>query len=138
MLQLLLAGIALGLGSVGTLPALPVAVMLLIVTMAMLGMGNGAVFQLVPQRFPQEVGLLTGIVGAAGGLGGFLLPSVLGTMKQGTGSFGPGFLVLAAVAACGLLSLLAIRQSWRRTWPHESALRAGLLSEREAVTAYEA
>jgi MFS transporter, NNP family, nitrate/nitrite transporter len=45
--------------------------------MAMPGMGNGTVFQLVPQRFRDRVGLMTGLVGAAGGLGGFLLPNVL-------------------------------------------------------------
>ena len=51
-----------------------------------LGMGNGAVFQLVPQRFADRMGLVTGIVGAAGGLGGFFLPSMLGAIKDSTGS----------------------------------------------------
>ena len=49
-------------------------------------MGNGAVFQLVPQRFPDRMGIVTGIVGAAGGLGGFFLPSVLGATKDLSGS----------------------------------------------------
>ena len=126
MLQGLLGGVALSLAGLGTLPPVAAAVGLLIVTMAMLGMGNGAVFQLVPQRFPQQVGMLTGIVGAAGGLGGFLLPSLFGTMKQSTGSFGLGFGVFASVAACGLMALLALRGNWRRTWPRESVVRAGL------------
>jgi MFS transporter, NNP family, nitrate/nitrite transporter len=94
--------------------------------MAMLGMGNGAVFQLVPQRFPDRVGILTGIVGAAGGLGGFLLPSLLGMMKERTGSFGLGFAMLAAIAGCGFVSLLFMRRTWRHSWPRESVLRAGL------------
>jgi len=126
MLQVLLGGVALCLAGIGTLPPVAAAVGLLVLTMAMLGMGNGAVFQLVPQRFPTQVGMLTGIVGAAGGFGGFMLPSLLGTMKQATGSFGVGFALFAAVAACGLAALLAQRRNWRRTWPRESVVRAGL------------
>jgi NNP family nitrate/nitrite transporter-like MFS transporter len=126
MLQVLLAGVALCLAGMSALPAVSVAVGLLVLTMAMLGMGNGSVFQLVPQRFAGQVGIITGIVGAAGGLGGFLLPSLLGSVKQFTGSFGLGFLLLASVAACGLISLLGLRRTWRRTWPVESLFRAGL------------
>jgi MFS transporter, NNP family, nitrate/nitrite transporter len=94
--------------------------------MAMLGMGNGAVFQLVPQRFPGRVGILTGIVGAAGGFGGFLLPSILGSVKQATGSFGIGFAVLAAFALAGVAALFYLKGVWRRTWPASAASRAGL------------
>jgi NNP family nitrate/nitrite transporter-like MFS transporter len=54
----------------------------LIVLMAALGLGNGSVFQLVPQRFPRQIGVITGIVGAAGGLGGFFLNIALGGLKQ--------------------------------------------------------
>lgn len=133
MLQVLLGGVALCMAGVGTLPPVAAAVGLLILTMAMLGMGNGAVFQLVPQRFPTQVGMLTGIVGAAGGLGGFLLPSLLGTMKQTTGSYTAGFEIFSAGAACGLFLLLALRQNWRRTWPRESAVRAGLAPLEDAV-----
>ena len=135
MLQVLLGGVALCMAGVGTLPPVAAAVGLLILTMAMLGMGNGAVFQLVPQRFPAQVGMLTGIVGAAGGLGGFLLPSLLGTMKQTTGSYTAGFEIFSAGAAGGLFLLLALRQNWRRTWPRESALRAGLAPLEDAVAA---
>lgn len=71
----------------------------LLVGMACLGLGNGALFQLVPQRFPREIGSATGVIGAVGGLGGFFLPVLLGVVKQGTGSFAAGFAVLAAVAA---------------------------------------
>jgi MFS transporter, NNP family, nitrate/nitrite transporter len=127
MLQVLLSGIVLCMAAVGTLPPVQLAVMLLVLIMAMLGMGNGAVFQLVPQRFPGRVGVMTGIVGAAGGLGGFFLPSLLGTMKDRAGSFGIGFAVLATISACGLVSLLSLRRHWRRTWPREAVVRAGLL-----------
>ncbi|HKD79916.1 MAG TPA: nitrate/nitrite transporter [Candidatus Angelobacter sp.] len=65
---------------------------------AAIGLGNGAVFKLVPQYFPQSVGAVTGLVGAMGGLGGFFPPLALGIIKQQTGSFLWGFILLAAFA----------------------------------------
>lgn len=65
---------------------------------AFIGLGNGAVFKLVPEYFPKAVGSVTGLVGAAGGLGGFFPPLVLGVIKQATGSFTVGFVLLAAFA----------------------------------------
>ena len=70
--------------------------------MLALGMGNGAVFQLVPQRFGREIGVMTGLVGMAGGVGGFFLASSLGVAKQFTGSYQAGFLVFAALALVAL------------------------------------
>jgi NNP family nitrate/nitrite transporter-like MFS transporter len=69
-----------------------VSICLLFITLGLLGMGNGAVFQVVPLRFPKEIGVLTGVVGAAGGFGGFFLPTLLGGVKDMLGSFGYGFL----------------------------------------------
>jgi NNP family nitrate/nitrite transporter-like MFS transporter len=79
-------------------------------------MGNGAVFQLVSQRFRREIGVVTGIVGAAGGVGGFLVPFLIGVLKDLTGSYGSGFFVLSLVGF-GSVGLLAyVQRSWRRTW----------------------
>ena len=66
--------------------------------MACCGLGNGAVFQLVPLRFRDELGLVTGIVGALGGLGGFCLPMLLGFIRQHGGGFGTGFVLLSVAA----------------------------------------
>ena len=77
---------------------------------AAIGLGNGAVFKLVPEYFPNSVGSVTGLVGAAGGLGGFFPPLVLGMIKQHTGSFTMGF-VLLSVFALGCRAVLAIRRS---------------------------
>ena len=97
-----------------TLPPLAAGTLLLFAAMATLGMGNGAVFQLVPQRFPREIGVTTGIVGSAGGLGGFVLPTALGTLKQATGSFGGGFLALAILGGFGgALALAYASRGWR-------------------------
>lgn len=65
---------------------------------AAIGLGNGAVFKLVPQYFPASVGTVTGLVGAAGGLGGFFPPLVVGALRQATGSFSPGFVLLGLFA----------------------------------------
>lgn len=69
---------------------------------AAIGLGNGAVFKLVPEYFPKSVGSVTGLVGAAGGLGGFFPPLVLGFVKQATGSFVIGFVLLGIFALCCL------------------------------------
>jgi NNP family nitrate/nitrite transporter-like MFS transporter len=123
----LLAGAALCMAGVATLPAPGVALAILALGMGMLGMGNGSVFQLLPQRFPGSVGILTGVVGAAGGLGGFILPSVLGLLKDKTGTFGSGFAVLAGLALTGATVLLLLRGHWSGSWPRAAALRAGIL-----------
>jgi NNP family nitrate/nitrite transporter-like MFS transporter len=100
--------------AVAALPALPVVAALLFVGMGLLGMGNGAIFQVVPQRFPQEIGVITGIVGAAGGLGGFLLPNTLATMKQWTNSYSSGFLWFALACLCAGAMIMALRRVWSR------------------------
>ena len=76
---------------------------------AAIGLGNGAVFKLVPEYFPDSVGSVTGLVGAAGGLGGFFPPLVLGLVKEQTGSFALGFVLLGVFALCCLAVLLRVR-----------------------------
>jgi NNP family nitrate/nitrite transporter-like MFS transporter len=72
---------------------------------AAIGLGNGAIFKLVPELFPRSVGAVTGLVGAAGGLGGFFPPLVLGVVREATGSYLGGFLLLALSAiGCFLLA----------------------------------
>jgi len=65
---------------------------------AALGLGNGAVFKLVPQYFPKETATVTGLVGAFGGLGGFFPPLVLGVLRDATGAYTWGFIFLALFA----------------------------------------
>jgi NNP family nitrate/nitrite transporter-like MFS transporter len=119
LLGVVLAAVALGYAAAGALPALPGMVAVVVATMACLGLGNGAVFQLVPQRFRAELGVATGVVGALGGVGGFLLPLLLGAIKQTTGSFAPGFAVMAGVAALALAALRAHVGAPRRALPVE-------------------
>jgi NNP family nitrate/nitrite transporter-like MFS transporter len=73
---------------------------------AAIGLGNGAVFKLVPEYFPESVGAVTGLVGAAGGLGGFFPPLVLGALRQVTGTFTLGFILLAIFALVCFIVIL--------------------------------
>jgi NNP family nitrate/nitrite transporter-like MFS transporter len=92
------------------------ALALFVCAMLALGMGNGAVFQLVPQRFRKEIGVMTGLVGMAGGIGGFYLASSLGYSKQLTGSYQIGLMIFAALALVALTGLTTVKSRWRTTW----------------------
>jgi NNP family nitrate/nitrite transporter-like MFS transporter len=99
--------LSMGIGSFW--PALAV----FIVVMAAFGMGDGAVFQLIPARFGREIGTATGFVGMAGGVGGFYLASSLGFSKQLTGSYGAGFLIFAGLALLAFGGLSIVKRRWR-------------------------
>ncbi|KKI89596.1 major facilitator transporter [Bacillus sp. SA1-12] len=116
VLSVLFIGAALCMIGVSQLPPLFAITALLFVGMMCLGMGNGAVFQLVPQRFQKEIGMVTGIVGAAGGIGGFFLPNILGTLKEVTGSYASGFITFAAIALIAFGILLLASYSWKKSW----------------------
>jgi NNP family nitrate/nitrite transporter-like MFS transporter len=92
------------------------SLLVFIAAMLSLGTGNGAVFQLVPQRFHKEIGVMTGLVGMAGGIGGFYLASSLGYAKQLTGNYQYGFLIFAGLTALALLGLTSVKTRWRTTW----------------------
>jgi NNP family nitrate/nitrite transporter-like MFS transporter len=109
------AALALGIVSMG-LPQAWMALLVFVPAMLALGMGNGAVFQLVPQRFRREIGVMTGLVGMMGGVGGFYLASSLGYAKQLTGDYQAGFLVFALLAATALAGLSGVKRRWRTTW----------------------
>ena len=87
-----------------------------VLVMGTLGFGNGAVFQLVPQRFKEEIGIMTGLVGFGGGVGGFYLASSLGLAKQFTGTPQAGFLIFAALSIVALGGLMIVKNRWRSTW----------------------
>jgi NNP family nitrate/nitrite transporter-like MFS transporter len=102
---------------ISTGPAsLVLTLVLFLAVMATLGFGNGAVFQLVPQRFRKEIGIMTGLVGFGGGVGGFYLASSLGLAQQITGSTSSGFLIFAGLAVIALLDLTSVKKRWRTTW----------------------
>ncbi len=96
----------------GFLPAAG-ALGVVILAMIALGMGNGAVFQLVPQRFVRDVGLMTGLVGMTGGVGGFYLAASLGYAKKFSGSYAIGFIAFAILAIVAWGGINLVRTRWR-------------------------
>jgi MFS transporter, NNP family, nitrate/nitrite transporter len=99
--QTLLLFVFLGLFAIGWLMALPFIVPFTIGALGcsvLLGLGNGGVFKLVPQYFPKQVGTVTGLVGAAGGLGGFFPPLELGLFEQVIDNYAPGFILFSVFA----------------------------------------
>ena len=84
--------------------------------MMALGAGNGAVFQLVPQRFRNEIGVMTGLVGMTGGVGGFYLASSLGFAKQLHRQLPAGLPGLRGPRLRGARRLTVVKQRWRTTW----------------------
>lgn len=87
--------------------AFPVTVLILLC----LGFGNGVVFQIASLRFRDIMGTATGLIGAAGGLGGFILPVWFGFLKEMTGSYAGGFFLLASMAGlAGASAVLAQRR----------------------------
>ena len=104
--------VALALVSLGLHQQL-LALGVLVIAMLALGAGNGAVFQLVPQRFAGEIGVMTGLVGMAGGVGGFYLASSLGLSKQYTGGYAAGLLGFAVLPLIALVGLTGLRRRWR-------------------------
>lgn len=80
------------------------------------GMANGSVFQLLPQRFARDIGVMTGLVGCGGGLGGFMLASSLGYSKGLTGSYLAGLLAFSGLCVLALIGLSLVKIRWRTTW----------------------
>lgn len=114
---------------------------LVILTMGLfMGLGNGAVFKLVPQYFPHQTGAVTGLVGALGGFGGFFPPLVMGLLRDRLGTYTPAFALLAVVATLGwlLVGALAERPApWTRPREQEALLRLErLFASRAALNAF--
>jgi len=107
------------------LPAIAwAAVAIFFIGAVALGMGNGSVFQLVPLRFRREMGIVTGLVGAAGGIGGFFLAKALGWSQGMTGGFALGFWLFAGLAVFGIVGLVLVKTRWRTTWGASSVTTA--------------
>jgi MFS transporter, NNP family, nitrate/nitrite transporter len=109
MISLLALGVA-------QMPPLGLVMVLFFLLMSCLGVGNGSVFQLVPQRFGRHVGVATGILGAAGGVGGFFLPTLLGSLKQISGSYSSGLMALSGLAVVALVILGVAQSGWTGVW----------------------
>ena len=114
---------AIMLAGVSAAPTVATALGFFVLAMLALGTGNGAVFQLVPQRFAKEIGVMTGLVGMAGGIGGFYLASSLGFAKQLSGSYQSGFLIFAALSLVAFACLSLVKGKWRASWAAATSVR---------------
>ncbi|WP_027818025.1 MFS transporter [Paraburkholderia bannensis] len=112
-LVLLLAAISLcDFAFAAWMPPFAAGMALLALTYVCFGLGNGATFQLVPRRWQGRTGLMSGIVGAAGGIGGFYLPVIMGIAKESTGSYQMGFATFGGLAAVAFGLVVAHRARW--------------------------
>ena len=114
--QKLLVGVFLGIAAISWLMAMQSIDLFTIGSIGcaiLFGLGNGGVFKLVPQYFPNQTGSVTGLVGAAGGLGGFFPPIVLGICRDLTGSYAMGFglLIVFALSCTAILSQTFLKSS---------------------------
>ncbi|GAA3318585.1 hypothetical protein GCM10020331_021980 [Ectobacillus funiculus] len=116
LLTFLFSAVAILMFGVSYLPAFSIVMVMLFVGMGCLGMGNGAVFQIIPQRFREEIGMVTGLVGAAGGIGGFFVPNLLGSLKQITGTYASGFIGYSLMGLAALIVLLTAVQTWKKNF----------------------
>ena len=114
VLPFVLAAIGATVGCAGGLPEARAGVALLLGGLAAMGFGNGVVFQVVSERFPKQMGLASGVIGAAGGIGGFLVPVGLGGLKDLTGTYATGFWCFAVLALCAWATVFQ-RQRQRRS-----------------------
>ncbi|HJU82939.1 MAG TPA: MFS transporter [Holophagaceae bacterium] len=117
LLHWLIVIILVSVGFAALLPSNPwVMVMILVVTFAAMGAGNGAVFQLVPLRFRGDTAVASSLIGEIGALAGGFLPNAMGLGKQYTGSFAPGFLAGVGLCAASAGLLLLVSRRWTTTW----------------------
>jgi len=126
---------------IGTFLALSVAPPLIITTalfmlcFAALGAGNGALFQMVPLRWPANAAVASSMIGEIGALGGAILPNAMGFSKQYTGGFAVGFLGYAVFTAIVLGGLFMWQKRWTRTWVGPWGRALGTAPETQAIAA---
>lgn len=89
---------------------------LFVLCFAALGAGNGALFQLVPLRWPATTAVAGSMIGEVGALGGGLVPSTMGLLRQYLGAYDWGFFLFAALALLVLAVMRVMQGRWTRTW----------------------
>ncbi len=97
-------------------PSLAVTTVLFMFCFSALGAGNGALFQLVPLRWPLNTAVAGSMIGEIGALGGAILPNAMGLSKSHTGSFAPGFIAYSLLSVCVLIVLRVMQGRWVGRW----------------------
>lgn len=96
---------------------------------AALGAGNGAVFQLVPLRWPKTTAIAGSMIGEIGALGGGIIPNAMGISKQYTGTYFYGFSLFCALAVFAFLVLYLAQRKWTKTWVDKGGLAKVKINE---------
>jgi NNP family nitrate/nitrite transporter-like MFS transporter len=96
--------------------SLAASTLLFMVCFAALGAGNGALFQLVPLRWPLATAVAGSMIGEIGALGGGLVPNAMGLSRQYTGTYLWGFVLFAMLSLVVLLMMRRMQLRWTRTW----------------------
>lgn len=99
------------------------AIVVMFLIMANLGMANGSVFQLVPQRFGKDIGVMTGLIGMAGGLGGTALIKTFGWSQGAYEGYTAGFLIFGVMTLIAISGISLVKTRWRTTWGAQSGAR---------------
>ncbi|MGD9717165.1 MAG: nitrate/nitrite transporter [Sulfuricurvum sp.] len=99
------------------------AIVVMFLIMANLGMANGSVFQLVPQRFGKDIGVMTGLIGMAGGLGGTALIKTFGWSQGAYEGYTAGFVIFAVMTMIAVSGISLVKTRWRTTWGAVSGAR---------------
>jgi NNP family nitrate/nitrite transporter-like MFS transporter len=115
-LAVVLLGTAVTLILLSVSPSLVLTTLLFMACFACLGAGNGALFQLVPLRWPANTAVASSMIGEIGALGGAILPNAMGFSKQYTGGFGTGFVFYTVFTLVVVGVLLGMRRTWTTTW----------------------
>jgi NNP family nitrate/nitrite transporter-like MFS transporter len=132
-LTVVLAVVATGLACCGlAMGSLALTTVLLIACFAALGAGNGAVYQLVPLRWPLTTAIAGSMIGELGALGGGLVPSTMGLARQYLGTYAWGFAFFATLALATLVLLRSLQSSWTGKWVGAGG-RAHAVAARAAV-----
>jgi MFS transporter, NNP family, nitrate/nitrite transporter len=105
--------------------SLVLTTLLFMLCFAALGAGNGALFQLVPLRWPLTTAVAGSMIGEIGALGGGLIPNAMGLSKQYLGTYLWGFVIFAALAVAMLLMLRVLQIRWTRTWAERGGRARG-------------
>jgi MFS transporter, NNP family, nitrate/nitrite transporter len=100
----------------GFMPPLAAMTALLILLFAALGLGNGAVFQLVPLRYPAATAVASSVIGEVGALGGVFVPNAMALSQNATGGFRLGFAAFAVLAALAFTALSWAKKGWTLRW----------------------
>ncbi len=131
-LSVVLLAVIAGFLATSVAPSIFITTLLFMGCFASLGCGNGALFQLVPLRWPTNAAVAGSMIGEIGALGGAIVPLAMGYSKEHTGNYAGGFICFAGLAALVLLGLRIVQRSWTRTWvgPGGRALTLAATAER--------